>query len=224
MKLFRLNKIALTISQNADKFLNGITSNTLDKPKNAFLDFHGKIIATFDQLQIEDDKYLILIEEKFFISLMKHLERYIRLSKARIEKEKYNVYFDLDNDYKIEADEFVIGQAQGQLLITKKDLKNTVSDEVFTLFRLQYRIPLQRVDFQNDFVLNVHEEDFISYTKGCFLGQEFVAKVHNRSKPSWRLVVKAENDCSEEEKQKMTSKIKDPTTGQLLGFVFIKNE
>ena len=60
-------------------------------------------------------------------------------------------------------------------------------------------------------------------TKGCYLGQEIVARVHNLGKPPKRLVVKSENECNEEEKQKMTSKCHDPETGKTSGFLLIKN-
>ena len=80
------------------------------------------------------------------------------------------------------------------------------------------------IDYQaDDFILNIDEHTFISYTKGCFLGQEPVAKVHNRSKPTKKLIVKSQEDCTTEEKEKMTSKVKDPQTGSIKGFVFVKN-
>ena len=33
--------------------------------KNAFVNLHGRIIATFDQLKINDDQFLLVIEESF---------------------------------------------------------------------------------------------------------------------------------------------------------------
>ena len=47
----------LSIKGSAAGFLNGITSNTLDAPLNAFLNLHGRIIATFRQKKISDDEY-----------------------------------------------------------------------------------------------------------------------------------------------------------------------
>ena len=49
MRNARLDKIVLSIKPNAETFLNGLTSNALDAPQNAFLNLHGRIIATFDQ-------------------------------------------------------------------------------------------------------------------------------------------------------------------------------
>ena len=50
-----------------------------------------------------------------------------------------------------------------------------------------------------------------------------MAKVHNRSKPTWQLVVRYEDELSVEEQAKMTSKAVDPKTSRALGFVFVKN-
>ncbi len=221
MPLYKSTKIVLSVSNNPTGFLSGIASNTLDQPRGAFLDLHGKIIATFDQVRVDDNRYLLVLEEKFFDALMGHLERYIKLSKAVVKREVYQVYFDLAGDYQCGEDEFFIAQRQGQLVLTQNNLKSGVSAEEFTLFRLKNNIPIQGVDYNNEFLLNIDETEFVSYTKGCFLGQEPVAKVHNRSKPSWKLAVKPENECSIEEKQKMTSKAHDPITGKTLGFVFM---
>jgi len=230
-KIFRLDKAVLSARNNSVNFLNGISANTIDKPKNVFLDMYGKIIATFDQLKVNDDLVFVIIESKYYEPLMQHLDRYIRLSKAQVTKEDYCVYYDLDNSFVravhepplLEGDIFVIPQRVGQLIATKQDLPNSVSDEEFTLFRLKNCLPMHGVDYQAEMILNVAEEEFVSFTKGCFLGQEPVSKVHNRSKPTWKLAVKFEDECSEEEKIKMTSQIKDPQTGKFLGFVFVSN-
>jgi folate-binding protein YgfZ len=78
----------------------------------------------------------------------------------------------------------------GQWLFKSEDFPIQVSEQEFTQYRLQQNLPLQGIDYQPDeFILNVDSGQFVSFTKGCFLGQEPVAKVHNRSKPSKKLVV-----------------------------------
>ena len=110
------------------------------------------------------------------------------------------------------------------VLFKKEDIPNDVSSDAFTLFRLEHHLPLLEVDYPADeFILNVDEDKYVSYAKGCFLGQEPVSKVHNRSKPTWKLTVKFEDECTPEEKPKMTSKVKDPKTSRVKGFVFVKN-
>jgi folate-binding protein YgfZ len=141
---------------------------------------------------------------------LKHLERYAKLSHVSISAGSQSVYINLDTD---------------QTVWTSQPHTNTISEEEFTLYRLDHKIPLMGVDYQADeFILNVHEQDHVSYTKGCFLGQEPVAKVHNRARPVRRLIAAFEDQCSPEDAAKMTSKIKDPATGRPRGFVFVGNK
>lgn len=223
MRLYKTTKKVLKISPNAEKFLNGLTANSFDRPQNAFLNIHGRIIATFDQFKINNDEFLIVLEKDLVPAVLEHLDKYARLSKSTIEEKPFNVYFNLDQDYKPGAEQYTIPQKKGELVLTERVLKAEVEEGEFRLFRLKNNIPLQGVDFRDEFLLNINETDFVSFTKGCFLGQEPVAKVHNRSKPTWVLRVKYERDCSEEEKQKMTSKTLDPAVNEMTGFVFVKN-
>lgn len=223
MKLYKLNKVILRIKNNAAQFLQGLTSNDLDKPQNAFVTIHGRIIATFDQLRLSDDEFIILVEEYFVDGLLKHIDKFVKLSGVKVERLKKNVYFDLESDEKLDAGDQTIPQRQGRLLITDKIFESNVSSQDFTLFRLKNNIPQHGIDYTDDFLLNV-SEDFVSFTKGCFLGQEPIAKVHHRSKPSWKFLVKYEDECAPQEKEKMTSKILDPQTQRILGFIFTKNE
>jgi len=101
--------------------------------------------------------------------------------------------------------------------------KAEFTEKEFLLFRLRHNIPLHGIDYKDEMILNVGY-DRVSLTKGCYLGQEFVSKVHSRAKPTWKLVVKSEDECSDEEKAKMTSKVADPSSGKTMGFVFVKNE
>ena len=223
MKTCQLNKKVLRISNHAWEFLNGITSNTKEAPNNAFLNIHGRIIAAFNQIQIDEDDFLIVVEKDYTSALLKHLERFAALSGTKIEQTKLSAYFDLDNSVPVEGGDQIIPQKKGKLIITPRNLKTTASEEEFRLFRLANNIPLHGIDFKDDFLLNVSMSDFVSFTKGCYLGQEPVSKVYNRSKPSWRLTVKKEKECTEEEKAKMTSVAADPKTGERLGFVFVRS-
>ena len=209
MRLYKFSDKVIRVQGNAAQFLNGLTANALDKPRNAFVNLHGRIIATVWQERISDDEMLLAVPVVAVDALLGHLNRYAKLSRSQLIATDLKAYMDLE---------------EAKVIIQPDGAQPLVSEEEFTLFRLDRGIPLMGVDYQADeFILNVHEHDYVSYTKGCFLGQEPVAKVHNRSKPSWRLIVKYENECSDEEKSKMTSKSRDPQSGGFKGFVFVKN-
>ncbi len=222
-KLYLLDKKVLSLRNQPQSFLQGLTANTLDKPWNAFVDVHGKIIATIDQLKINDEEFLIVVAGSFVTALLQHLDRYLRLSKTVVTQTDRRVYFDLENDYPCRAEEFSIPQKKGKLVLTSCDLSAAVDEKEFRWFRVKNGIPLHGVDYADDFLLNVSPDQFVSFSKGCFLGQEPISKVHNRSKPTWRLVAKYEDECHAEEQAKMTSKVSDPANGRKLGFVFEKN-
>jgi folate-binding protein YgfZ len=225
VKLYKLNKSVLRICNNPAQFLNGITANTTEEPQNVFLNIHGRIVAVFDQVKINDDEFWIVLQQSCLGTLFEHIDRYIKLSRVEVQKLEKHVYFDLkDNSAPIPETALVIPQKKGRLIVSDKELQESVSDEEFTLFRLRNNIPMQGIDFNDDFVLNVDEKRLVSFTKGCFLGQEPVSKVHNRSRPTWHLVVEYEDKCDEQLKQKMTSKAIDPETKRRLGFIFKRNE
>lgn len=223
MKLSKLHKTVLRIINNPSKLLLGITSNTLDAPQNAFLDKFGKIVAVFEQKKISENELLIVVEQKFLQRLYTHIKPFLTLSKAKVQSTPYHVYFDCDENYSLKKEEYALPQKKGQLILTEKELETTISEEEFTIFRLKNNIPLQGIDYDQEMALNVSEE-FISFTKGCFLGQEVVARVHNLGKPPKRLFVKYENECNEKEKMIMTSKCIDSENGKVMGFIFVGNK
>ena len=159
----------------------------------------------------------------FVPAVLAHLDRFARLSKVTLAKENLSVYYDVLNEYQPKENEYRIRQKSGQLVLVRNPLPHSMSAEEFTQFRLDQEIPLHGIDYGDEFILNVDEERFVSYTKGCFLGQEPVAKVHNRSRPTWKLSVKFENELDDESRKKMTSTAINPRTQQTRGFVFFRN-
>lgn len=224
MGIYKTDKKVLEVRNNASAFLNGITSNTMGAPRNAFLNIHGRIIAVFDQTKVDEDTYWLIMENNCLQPVISHISRYAALSNAQVEELARKVYFDLDNSYSLQPDERAVEQKQGRLIISPRELNADVSEEEFKLFRLRHGIPRQGEDFHDEMILNVSVNEFVSFTKGCYLGQEPVSKVYNRSRPTWKLVVKKEKECNEAERQKMTSRCVDPESGETSGFVFVKNE
>lgn len=210
MKLYKLDDIVLSVKGNAQHLLQGLTSNAMDQHLNAFLNQHGRVIATVFQEKMEADEYLLSVPQIAVQGLSQHLDRYARLNKSTIVQSDYKAYMDID---------------LGKVLFLKEDKENDVSHDKFTLFRLDKKLPLMGIDFQaEEFILNIDEFAYTSYTKGCFLGQEPVAKVHNRSKPSRKLVVQFEDQLSKDDTSRLTSKVKDPAAMERIkGFIFVQN-
>ena len=217
------HKKALLFEPRAPEFLNAYTSNTLERPGNAFVDVHGRIVATADQHVLSGGKVLMVIEARFEERLRRHLEKYAAFFGTRIGETAYRVYFDLDSSARPAATDIVIPQKAGRLILSPNDLPAPVAEEEFRLFRVQNGIPLQGVDYDQDILLNVADEEYVSYEKGCYLGQEVIARIHFRGKPSKKLAVISEAECSIADRDRLSSKTWDPRQGKFFGFLFLQN-
>lgn len=225
MRIFEIDKTVVKLSGNIDHFFKGLTSNDLEAPFNAFLNQHGRTVATFDQLRLNANEFILLVESCMYERMFQHIEKFLALNKTRCERviDKH-VYFDLDNKIEAQDNDWIFSQKEGRIIVTDDMYSENISEDEFIQFRLQNRIPRQGKDYDDEMILNISETDFVSFTKGCFLGQEPVSKVHNRAKPTWRLDVKPEKECTEKELEKMTSRVYDDDFGCVRGFVFVKND
>src|SRR5262245_44284500 len=148
MSIYKLDKVAVSMKNNAVEFLNGLASNSMDKPWNALTDIHGRVIAVFDQAMISEEEIWIVLDKPAVDSVLAHLDRYARLSGVKVEKkENLNVYFDTDGKMATETGDIVIAQKKGSLVVTPKPVKSNMSAEEFTAFRVKNSIPQQGVDF-----------------------------------------------------------------------------
>ncbi|HIH09567.1 MAG TPA: hypothetical protein HA254_02745 [Candidatus Diapherotrites archaeon] len=178
----------LRISGNAEKTLNGITSNTLDAPRNAFLDIYGKIVATFYQQRLNGEIFIALPAKSLSASLA-HLKPYAAIGKAMVETTQLQAYY-LPEEDTMEMPGFKIPERQGCVLIAPNlpMALNQMDDDEFTLLRLERGISMQGIEFENEMIMNTDWKDAVSFSKGCYLGQEIVSKISMRGKPPKKLV------------------------------------
>lgn len=223
MELYLTNAAVFRLTNKPFDLLNGLTSNTLDQSKSAFLDKQGRVVTTIDQLKLNDDELLIVVQRPFVERLMQHLQKFLMFSETKFDATDLKVYFDLQSKHQPGAGEFVIPQKAGCLLLTSKSYPSTVSDEAFTEFRLQHQIPLQGVDYDAEMLLNIDPLAYTSFSKGCYLGQEIIARVHFKSRPPRKLVVAYADELDEAVRSTLTSVIVDDE-GRQRGFAFVPNK
>jgi folate-binding protein YgfZ len=188
MRIIQCKKRAFTFSPDPADLLKGITSNALDAPKNAFLTAQGKIIAIADQKQIDADTTLLVIDHIAAETCREMFQKFSAFTKTDWQKLKENIFYNLDNDIEEKQGLTILPQPKGQLIIGGQFEPN-ITEEDFAQFRLDHNIPLHGLDFTDEMLLNVFPEGYASYTKGCFVGQEVIARVHNLSKPPRKLIV-----------------------------------
>ncbi len=222
VRLARLDADVVRLSPGAAAFLKVYSTNLPDRPRNAFVDLKGKIVAVFNQWTAPGGDEALLVFPKSAVRRAEaHLAKFLDVTGTGFEETPYSAYWDLDGTYEADKDERAIQETAGRVILTPLTPPSSVPEEEFRLFRLRNRLPLQGIDYDDEMILNVYNEEVISYTKGCYLGQEIVARVHYRSKPPRALAVRAEDECSPAERAAMTSKTADPETGRTLGFVFV---
>ena len=224
MRLYHCDqKIVLRFYNQGVRFLKDYSTNVLKEPRNAFVDTKGRIVAVFDQHKVNEDEMWVVVERRCVDRLLKHLFKYLYITDTKaVPQPKMRVYWDLDGDAEPPEGAVLIPQRVGQLWLTPAKLPTNVSRAEMTKFRVLNEIPWQGVDFDDEMILCVTDEERVSYFKGCYLGQEVVARVHYKGRPPKKLVVKMLRDCTVEQRKAMTSRVTDPSSGEIIGFVFDK--
>ena len=217
-------KILLRFRNRGVHFVKDYSTNTVQAPRNAFVDTKGRIVAVFDQHKVSDDQMWVVIERRFEERLRTHLFKYLYITDTKIDADpKIRIYWDLDGETEAPEDAVIIPQKVGKLILTAVKLPANVTEQEMTIFRVVNAIPWQGADFDEDMVLCVADEELISYLKGCYLGQEIVARVHYKGSPPKKLVVKMLRDCDTEQRRALSSRVTHPSTGEITGFVFDKS-
>ena len=170
------------------------------------------------------DKIILVIEKAFLARLQEHLKNYLVMMDTVLEEAPdFYLYYDLTGEREPERGEIYIPQTrglpseasakEGALIGPKTALDANVSDSEFREFCLENEMPTQGVDFDEGvqligpLLLSVGNEEYVSYDKGCYLGQEIIARVHYKGKPPKKLTL-----------------VKDSATGKPSRFEFIAND
>lgn len=220
MRRFRLNKKILVFRGAAAEFVNAYATNVPEAPLTAFIDVRGHIVATAEQTMAGHEVF-VAVEAGAAGPLQDHLQRYLPLFNVRFEELPCEVYFS--DEAPSPEHRVVFRHGDAWIWTDHARLPDTLTEEEFRNGRLDSVWPLQGVDYGDELLLNLGDERYVNYEKGCYLGQEVMARVHFRAKPPRRLAVKAAEECSEAERSRLTSTVKDPRTGRTRGFLFVEN-
>jgi folate-binding protein YgfZ len=225
----RLKASALLLKPGADKFIQAYTTQTPGSSRGAFIDAKGKTVAVYDGVRLNADEFVVVIASAFVGRLKQHLKNYLFLTDAALIDLPHHVYWDLtgtggplDANPGEGADaDWAIARKAGAVRILRRSEEETVGDEEFALFRVLNGLPLQGEDYDDPMLLNLNDSELVSFNKGCYLGQEIMARVHYKGRPPLRLDSLKESACPAELRQKMTSRVWDAAAGEFRGFVFL---
>lgn len=181
------------------QFLNGLITNDVAKLEDghsisaAFPNAQGRLLAVVRVMR-KGEKLLFETEEATHEKVYNNLFRFTFAGDFFVEdlSEKYaclsvqNAKSNVQNDEIIEfetafgADYFVPVEGVGDF---KKQLQNPVeiSDELYEVLRIENGVPLYGKDIdETTIVPEIGIDGLISYNKGCYIGQEIIARIYFR--------------------------------------------
>ena len=184
----------------------------------------GRVIAPMRVLRRGDDDFLLLTEPEAAEPLRAELQRMRFAAKVEIEPEEHRSYLLVgdanggipNSDYGIPA---------GEILDADPPALPALSEEELEALRIEAGKPRFGTEI-DDSILPAEaglDETHISFTKGCFPGQEPVARLHYRGHPNRRLRVleadKAEPGTDLVWEGKVVGRVTSSVPGLALGYV-----
>ncbi|API86920.1 YgfZ/GcvT domain-containing protein [Francisella uliginis] len=202
------------------KFLQGLVTadlNILSQDNNvlltAFANLKGRIISLCFVKFVDDNKLLLSVEEGVLEGLLAWLKKYGMFSKVTFSiNDNYSLFFKKDNflnhdilDKDSLASDTSLEQIQKENIINKLAIINAQNFEQF----LPAELELDDV------------ENVVCYTKGCYMGQEVIARMHYKAKLKKELaVIKSQSDIDSFDLKDVNNK----PLANVVNKVFVDNE
>lgn len=210
-KYYKYNSASFYLKgDGAEDFLNRFTTNNLNKLSygqyqySILTDYNGHIIDLLLIFKL-DEGLLIVGSLERFNDVTNHLERYILSEDVRIESSKFDksiILFNtsdnkdfnniINNSFEMSEDIIIFKDAlfNGHIHLIYFNPKDIIEEnaelmtfEEFEYFRITNLIPYS-INELNDKVipLECNLNDFISFDKGCYLGQEVISRIYSQDK------------------------------------------
>lgn len=187
--------------KEAIQFLNGLITNdvaTLEENSQmlaAFPNAQGRLLAVVRVLR-SGDKFLFETEEATHEKIYKNLFRFTFAGDFFVEdiSDNFKFFQISDFNFQISNKDFIEFQSKfGKDIFVPKELvedflkelekQNVVkiSNELYDILRIEKGIPLYGVDMDETTIIpEIGLPELISYNKGCYIGQEIIARIHFR--------------------------------------------
>ena len=206
-KLEHLSVIKVS-GEDASEFLQGQMTQSTETINNdllhltSFCNPQGRVLATA-LIQTWNEAYYLILSSDLTDDLITYLSRYILRSKVYLSKEEINI-FGINVTKKNNSDQSLIQSKNQSLrplanddsrLILLSDLDegkkfHTINKEDWIIQDINTGIPLISKINSLKYIpqmLNLDDLNAISFTKGCYTGQEVVARVQHRGKIKQRM-------------------------------------
>ena len=206
-KLEHLSVIKVS-GDDADEFLQGQMTQSTEAINEdllhltSFCNPQGRVVATA-LIQSWNGSYYLIVSSDLIDDLIAWLSRYILRSKVIIGKEKINIYgiaeyennnFDKSNIQSSNQSLKALSIDKNRSIFLshsdKEEQLQTISKEDWITQDIKTGLPLINKINTIKYIpqmLNLDELNAISFSKGCYTGQEVVARVQHRGKIKQRM-------------------------------------
>jgi len=213
-------KILEVSGVDTKKFLQGLTTADLNKLSSdndtlftAFANLKGRIVSLCFVKYIDENKLLLSVDENVIDNLISWLKKYGMFSKVSFSiNDQFSLFYTED------------GLLSHDVLITDS-LDSSISFiEVQKLNIINKLASINAENFEKFLPAELeldNLEDVICYTKGCYMGQEVIARMHYKAKLKKELaVVKSDCDITQTELKDENSK----PLANVVNKVFVDNQ
>jgi len=194
----------------AKQFLDGLITNDVKNLEDgsqmlaAFPNAQGRLVAVVRVMR-EGDKFLFETEAATHKVLFDNLFRFTFAGDFFVDDISLGFsYFEIfgSDIVSLESDEMkTFASPFGQSVFIKKEKADafiedltasgavTVSDELYEVLRIEEGVPRYGVDMDETTVVpELGIDGLISYNKGCYIGQEIIARIHFRGHVAKQLI------------------------------------
>ncbi len=187
----------------------------------AFCDLKGRVITDFTAVLTSETAVLMRVSEGVAASLQGHLAKYLMFSKTKMTTLDWHCWGCSDSADSLSSG-IRVPRAGGHCEIWSSPANSpayAMSANEWLLFRITRglaRISVHSVGKYLPQDLNYDLNGFIDFDKGCYTGQEIIARLHYRGQPKRRLsliAVRSVNQPANDER------IVDRSTGKSIGSV-----
>ena len=181
----------------ACKFLQAIVSSDVavldvsSSQPSLLLTPEGKVVSAFWIYRSSEDTYLLAMETEILYKTLQNLNRFLIRTEATIEdvSSKYIASLTLPSEL-VPTSALVVEQnhlgADGFVLVLEENLEAKTEEgkakEIYQNLRISFGVVSCSRDLVDEIIPQEAELDknAVSFTKGCYLGQELVCRIDSR--------------------------------------------
>ena len=205
----------------------------------SFCNVQGRVMAS-SFIQGRNDQYDLILSSEIADDLKNHLQRYVLRSKVLIEKSETKAFGVFKSDVNENSEQFrsLKNDPERMLVLSNQvpeSIDRFITSEEWIRCDIQKMIPIINKENTEKFIpqmLNLDILDAVSFSKGCYTGQEVVARVQHRGKIKQRMFkfkIECENlishgsEIHNESKRVGRVVISDLIDGYCIGLAVINN-